>query len=184
MAAGNISFADYLSAIDHMNVIKEAVNGTTLVTLDEQSYIPRLKRLDPNLKPDVFVCQLSTNDAVKDLPVGTIESTGEGSVGGAVRTIIHYVRSLWKCPVAFYTGTRFNNEKYADMVRLLQEISAEEQISIIDLWSDDELNRIDHETRGLYILRDCVHPTKAGYLNWWLPVFEKRLKEIMEDYIR
>lgn len=59
------SFVDYFEAIDGVNAVKEAVGGTTLVTEDETSYIPRMENIDKSIKADAFVCQLSTNDASK-----------------------------------------------------------------------------------------------------------------------
>ena len=71
-----VSFVDYLEAADGIIPIKEAVSGTTLADRNEKSYVSRLKRINPELKPDAFVCQLSTNDATKGIPLGSV-SEGE-----------------------------------------------------------------------------------------------------------
>lgn len=58
-----VSFADYLEKTDGIHAIKEAVSGTTLVDIKDNSYVSRMKTIDKNIKADAFVCQLSTNDA-------------------------------------------------------------------------------------------------------------------------
>ena len=62
-AAGGVSFADIMGEVCGINCIKEAVSGTTLADMDDSSYVARLKRIDRTIALDLFVCQLSTNDA-------------------------------------------------------------------------------------------------------------------------
>lgn len=59
-----VSFADYIGAMNDCNIIKEAVSGTTLVDEGVDSYISRLNKIDTQ-NADIFVCQLSTNDATQ-----------------------------------------------------------------------------------------------------------------------
>ena len=178
-ASCGVSFADYFRDLDGVDVVKEAVNGTTLVTQDETSYIPRLRRVKTDMAFDAVVCQLSTNDAKQDMPFGDLNSNTENDIAGAIMTIIDYVRAVWNCPVIFYTGSRFDNDRYGKMVSLLYEIADKKKIGIIDLWNDEELNVVPQELKDLYILEDGVHPTKAGYLEWWFPFMEKRLIDII-----
>lgn len=182
-AAGGVSFVDMLAEKDGVVCIKEAVSGTTLVDNGETSYVARLKKLAPLPAPDAFVCQLSTNDAARGLPVGTVSETYDldsfdtSTVAGAIEYIITYVRKQWNCPVVFYTGTRFSSEYYAILVGLLLKIREKYDICVIDMWNSG-MNDIDAALYKTY-MADGVHPTLKGYREWWLPVFEKVLDTIL-----
>ena len=167
-ASLNYSFADFLQQKDGIRSVKEAVGGTTLVNDSEDSYIPRMKTIDPNLAADLFVCQLSTNDFAQDKDPERIYA--------AIEEIIDYARSTWNCPIMFCASPRFDRPTYADAVEKLKEIAARKQIGIIDLWSNDTFNAISDAQRELYMF-DPVHPTMAGYRLWWLPEMEKEIKE-------
>lgn len=183
--ACGVSFVDYLEKKDGVIPIKEAVGGTTLVTTGTDSYIPRMETIDSSLQADAFVCQLSTNDATKGMPLGTIsdsfdrETFDTETVAGAIEYIISYAGDTWNCPVIFYTGTKYDDAAYGDMVALLLQIQEKWNCGVIDLWDDAELNDITDEQRNLYML-DGVHPTKAGYLEWWLPTIESYLENAMQ----
>ena len=170
-ASMGISFVDYLARRDGILAVKEAVSGTTLVDMGPDSYISRMKRLDPTMPFDLFVCQLSTNDARLQLP--------PEAIADAINFIISYARKTWGCPVAFYTSPRYENDDYEKMVELLLTIAEKQNIDVIDLWNDARWNDISQARRQLY-MADPVHPTRAGYLEWWLPKWEQRLTEIFE----
>ena len=111
-AAHNNSFAEYIAKKDSCTCIKEAVNGTTLIDNGEDSYIERMRdKLDPKQQVDLFICQLSTNDATRNSPLGEIsescdlESFDVETVCGAIEYIIAYAKETWHCPVMFYTNT-------------------------------------------------------------------------------
>lgn len=181
------------------NFTKEAVSGTTLVDTDETSYVSRLlSNIDPQNKYDLFICQLSTNDATQEKPLGNIagtniantniastklenvgqntaqESFDKMTITGAIEYIISYVRTTWNCPIMFYTGSRYESENYQAMVDRLFEIADKWKIGIIDLWSSDTFNNISDEERELF-MNDPIHPTKAGYMKWWCPEMEKQV---------
>lgn len=181
------------------NFTKEAVSGTTLVDTDETSYVSRLlSNIDPQNKYDLFICQLSTNDATQEKSLGdiagtniantNIASTIQKNVGqntdqeafdkltitGAIEYIISYVRTTWNCPIMFYTGSRYESENYQAMVDRLYEIADKWKIGIIDLWSSDTFNNISDEEREIF-MNDPIHPTKAGYMKWWCPEMEKQV---------
>lgn len=175
-ASGGLSFADYLCKRNGINMIKEAVSGTTLVDNGPDSYISRMKKIDRE-QADLFVCQLSTNDATRRKPLGTI-SAGKaindfdtGTIAGAIEYITAYAEKRWHCPVVFYSNPRYDSEEYAEMVELLKQLSDKWGFKIIDLWNNGEFNNISEEERKLY-MADPIHPTKAGYLKWWVPFFE------------
>ena len=182
-----VSFVDYLEAADGIIPIKEAVSGTTLADRSEKSYVSRLKRINPELKPDAFVCQLSTNDATKGIPLGSVSEGVEladfdtSTVAGAIEYIIFHVRLTWDCPIVFYTQAKYDSEQYGKMVDLLLQIQKKWGITVIDLWNNEQINSITDEQRSLYLV-DKIHPTKAGYLEWWLPEFEKELNNVFKQH--
>jgi len=184
-SAKGVSFADYIAARNGCNVVKEAVSGTTLVDSGIGSYISRLKKLDTSIDVDLFVCQLSTNDASQKKPLGQVSASTERSdfdtktVAGAIEYIIAYARDTWGCPVVFYTNPRYESEGYAAMVDLLAEIGDKWDISVVDMWNDDGFNAITEDQRALY-MADSIHPTQAGYLEWWTPKFETVLYEAVK----
>ena len=178
-ASKGVSFADYIAIRNNCTITKEAVSGTTLADSGARSYISRLKDLDRNMKVDLFVCQLSTNDATQKKPLGAVsenEDYDTSTVAGAIEYIIDYAKTAWGCPVVFYTNPQYDSSEYAAMVDLLGKISKKWNISVIDLWSDEAFNIITEEKRQLY-MADPIHPTQAGYLEWWTPVMEDALYE-------
>ncbi len=180
-----VSFADFLEKADGITAIKEAVSGTTLVDVKSSSYVSRMKTIDKNIKADAFVCQLSTNDATKEMPLGEISDSfsindfDTQTVAGAIEYIIAYVRENWNCPVVFYTQSKYDSVHYSEMVELLLEIQKKWDIYVIDLWNDEVINSITDEQRNLYLV-DHIHPTKAGYKEWWLPKFQECLYQIFK----
>lgn len=176
------SFADDLSARLQCNVVKEAVSGTTLSTTSPNSYVTRLDNIKTR-QADLFICQLSTNDASQKKPLGEVtdsermEDFDTDTVAGAMKYIIAYAKDKWDCPVVFYTNPKYDSDEYAAMVELLYEIRDKWGIGVIDLWT--ELPEITEEERALY-MADAIHPTRAGYLEWWTPVMEKDIIEMME----
>lgn len=183
-----VSFVEYIDRLNGTTSVKEAVSGTTLVTKDDasgNSYIPRMKTIDPDIPADAFICQLSTNDATRHMPLGKISEGFERAdfdtetVAGAIEYIIAYAGKTWHCPVLFYTGTRFDCKEYGEMVKLLLEIQKKWKIGVIDLWNDVALNAISEKDYNLY-MSNPIHPTQAGYLLWWTPAMEAYLYEFLK----
>lgn len=176
---------EYLVARFDANLVKETVSGTMLIDNGKSSYIQRmLNNLDANAQYDLFVCQLSTNDATWKKPLGEIsdgtdlESFDTSTITGAMEYIIVYAQETWGCPVAFFTGSRYDSAEYEAMVTTLLALEEKYGICVLDLWSDDSFNDISDEDRGLY-MQDKIHPTKAGYLYWWGPEMERQLLEFL-----
>lgn len=184
-SAMGMSFADYLEARDGCQIIKEAVSGTTLTDEGISSYISRMKKIDTDLQPDLFLCQLSTNDASQGKELGAVADGKEiGSfdtktVAGAIEYIIAYVEQTWNCPVMFYTNPYYESDTYGQMVDLLKKIAEKWDVSVINLWDSKEFNNISDEKRKLY-MADEIHPTQAGYLEWWLPEFEENIENVLK----
>lgn len=183
-ASQGASFADYIARRNGCEAIKEAVSGTTLMDNGGDSYVSRLKRLNAAGGIDLFVCQLSTNDASRKMPVGTvsdsfsIEDFDTKTTAGAIEYIIAFAKENYYCPIVFYTSPKYESENYRKMVEILKEIETKWNIVIIDMWNDEEFNNIRKEQRDLY-MADSIHPTKAGYIEWWTPYFEKTLIEVL-----
>ena len=183
-----VSFVEYIDRLNGTTSVKEAVSGTTLVTKDDasgSSYIPRMKTINPDIPADAFICQLSTNDATRHMPLGKISEGFEladfdtETVAGAIEYIIAYAGKTWHCPVLFYTGTRFDCEEYGEMVKLLLGIQKKWKIGVIDLWNDKALHAISKKDYNLY-MSNPIHPTQAGYLLWWTPAMEAYLYEFLK----
>lgn len=179
------SFADFLEKADGITAIKEAVSGTTLVDVKKSSYVSRMKTIDKDINADAFVCQLSTNDATKEMPLGKMSESFKiidfdtQTVAGAIEYIIAYAKETWNCPIIFYTQAKYDSEHYEKMVELLLDIQKKWDITVIDLWNNEEINSITDVQRKIYLV-DHIHPTRAGYKEWWLPEFQKCLYEILK----
>lgn len=158
MNAHGESFVDFLAKRDGVIPVKEAVSGTTLVTTKKNSYIERMKTIDTSMHADAFVCQLSTNDATINAPLGTVSTGTEltdfdtTTVAGAIEYIVCYAKQTWNCPVIFYTGTKYGSEAYGDMVDLLLKIQQKWDIGVLDLWNDADMSTVSAEDYALYIL--------------------------------
>lgn len=75
-ASQGSAVGEYLAARFATDLVKETVSGTMLVDNGKNSYIQRmLNNLDPNAKYDLFICQLSTNDATWKKPLGEISGS-------------------------------------------------------------------------------------------------------------
>ena len=178
------AFPIYLAKRYGILPVVEAVSGTTLTNNEDDSYIPRMKTLSISMAADAFVCQLSTNDATRKLPLGQIaEGTAKGSfdtgtITGSMEYIIAYARKTWGCPVIFYTGTRYDSPEYEAMVRRLLELQQKWGIGVIDLWNDPQMNAVSPEDYALYMY-DSIHPTRAGYRDWWTPKFASALADLL-----
>lgn len=196
--AGGYSMADAI-AENHAatECYKYAISGTTLaeyagehaMPTDEGgshgSYVYRMEQLNKDQKYDLFIVQLSTNDATVGIPMGEISADQElasqdtSTVIGAMEYIIAYVRENWGCPVMFYTGSKYDSEQYGEMVDVLLQLKDKWDIGVIDLWNNEEVNAIDDETRARYIKEDGIHPLKDGYVEWWTPVFEQAITDYL-----
>lgn len=144
--AWGTSLVDMIVARTDAKVVKEAVSGTTLVDNSEKSYISRLKKLDKKQPCDVFVYQLSTNDATKKKPLGSVSkdtnlaSFDTKTVCGAIEYIIAYAKETWNCSMVFYTSPEYASLAYASMVDALAQIAKKWDIQVVDLWNDKEIN--------------------------------------------
>ncbi|MFH0992984.1 MAG: SGNH/GDSL hydrolase family protein [bacterium] len=180
-----ISFVEFLCRHSGCIGVKAAVSGTTLADISDQSYVSRLKKVDRQVRPDAIIVQLSTNDAGLNHRFGVIAGRRDlgdydvMTIAGAIEYIIAYARQTWRCPVLFYTGTRYDNETYGRMVTLLLAVQKAWGIGVIDLWHDPLMNQVAAADYARF-MADGVHPTIAGYFQWWGPRLETLLGEFFE----
>lgn len=180
-AALHQSIPEYFAARMGCTSIREAVDGTTLCDTKNSSYIHRMQNNIPaDASVDLLICQLSTNDASKGMPLGNF-GDGTDTVTGAMEYIVEYAKETWGCPVVFYTNARFDSEPYAKMVERLYELSERYGVGVLDLWSDDAWNAISEEQRALY-MKDAIHPYQAGYREWWGPELERQLCTVLDAW--
>ncbi|MCR4748196.1 MAG: SGNH/GDSL hydrolase family protein [Lachnospiraceae bacterium] len=182
-AANGISFADIICEKNGYEMIKESVSGTTLVDEDDSSYVSRLRKIKSD-NADLFICQLSTNDATKLYPFGVvsegkdIDTFDVNTIAGAIEYIIAYASGKWNCPIAFYTGTRYESDHYAKMVKLLIMIAEKWSIKVINLWDEPFFNDVSEDDYKRY-MSDPIHPTIEGYREWWTPFIERCIKGML-----
>ena len=186
-ASFNESFVHYAAKKCGIEYILEAISGTTLVDTPRNgndSYVTRMKGIDKSYPADLFLCQLSTNDATNKKPLGEIaegfdkEKFDVLTITGAMEYVIAYARETWGCKVAFYTGTKYGSPEYEAMVARLLELKEKWGIDVLDLWNDPEMNAVSKSDYDLYMF-DPIHPCKAGYKLWWGPKFVKFFEEIL-----
>ncbi len=175
-ASGGLSMADVLARRRGIAVEKNAVNGTTLADLDENSYLSRLVRARAE-RPDVFVCQLSTNDA-RLAPLGepsAADACGDPKTTcGALERISDLVKARWGCPFLLYSSAYFYSPAYAREVELAAVVAARRGMRFLDLYRDAAFNDLPPALRARY-MHDEIHPTAEGYEKWWTPAFEEAL---------
>lgn len=161
-------------------------------------------KFDTTAKIDAFFCQVSTNDcsaerisalgAITADDVTDIDAFDLSTAAGSVEYVIAYVHETWGCPVYFYSGAKFGDpgsgvrshedptgSNYGQLVEVVN--AAVEKwnkvdgyhVGIVDLYNDDEFNASVSDEDYEYLMKDAVHPRKAGYLVWWLPEFQEFL---------
>ena len=161
-ASNGVSFVDMIGELCGANCIKEAMSGTTLVDINDESYVSRLKSISTGIFPDLFVCQLSTNDATRKLDINEIEKS--------ICFILSYVKNTFGCPIVFYTGTYYENNEYKKMIELLYNLKKKYDFYILDLYHDDDMLAVNEKDYQRY-MHDKIHPTLLGYREWWTPKF-------------
>lgn len=178
------SMCEAISEKTGANVIKWAVSGTTLSSAMPNSYVERLlKVIDTQEKCDLFITQLSTNDAGKNMELGEISDSFDKNTFdtkttiGAIEFIIATAREKWNCPIAFYTGTYYASGRYQKLVDALLETAKKWKIDIIDLWNSEKMRAVSQDDYKRF-MKDGVHPNKTGYDEWWVPEFIDFMEKI------
>lgn len=179
-ASRDASFVEYLQAGNGILPTKSAISGTTLAGTEPDTYVSRLESdFDADDSFDLFVVQLSTNDSRQNKELGSVSRAkttskfNKETTLGAIEFICSYVRSTFGCPVVFYTCLRKNDPDYVTLVGKLYDLQRKWGFSIIDLWADPALNALTDANP--IAMMDDAHPTRAGYLRLWTPIFEREL---------
>lgn len=185
--AKGVSFVNYLSKSTGCSVVKNAIGGTTTANIgDGRDFVRRsVDIINSTDRPDLFLCQMSANDATRGVPIGEITPEGTpmeqfntSTVAGAMEYIICYSDQKWGCPIAFYTAMNLSNDRYDQMVSLMYKIQAKWGVGIIDLYHGLGRYSIKAKTYRLY-MKDRLHPMKAGYMKWVTPYFEARIPGLL-----
>ena len=191
--SGGVSFEDYLEAIDGATVIAVDEGATTIAKRDglDSSFLERLQRAeDPSWKIDAVILQVSTNDASNNAGLGELTDSYDRNTfdlyttGGGLEYLISYISEKYDAPILIYcsapfkTGPIYNAELYDDMVQRVKEIVAKwdkkTEIVFLNQWEDESMRSVSQE-EIVHYMSDPVHPAMAGYLEWWLPGFQKAL---------
>lgn len=188
-SGGHYSMADAIQD-NHPGTVceKYAISATTLVNEKEDSYVGRMKLISKDETPDLFVVQLSTNDATTGKPMGEVtDSTDpadfdDTTIAGAIETIISYVKETFGCPVVFYTGTYIEKEGYDEMVDLLLQIQEKWGIGVVDMYHNEEMTALYGTDLYNEYMHDEIHPFRKGYVEWWTPVIEEYLTEFLSNH--
>ena len=186
----NESMADFIAKKYRCTCIKEAVSGTTLATYKKNSYVERLDAyLASTDRPehvDAVIVQLSTNDQYRPEDFGVVTPSevrdpaafDTATTFGAMEYIIATAKGEWDCPVLFYANPPTERSSYMDMVLGLYEIAVKWDVCVIDMYMDLEFQSIPTPEQKKLWMTDKIHPTKAGYRDWWLPKFEEALLDL------
>ena len=55
-------------------------------------------------------------------------------------------------------------------------------IGVVDLWNNEEMTAVTEKEEEISkLMGDPVHPFRDGYVNWWLPEFEKAFTEYFSN---
>ncbi len=71
-------------------------------------------------------------------------------------------------PIPFFTDPTYDR-----LVNQINKLAPKLGITVLDLYHNPEFKNQD----SLYMI-DEINPTRAGYRDKWLPVFERKLTEI------
>lgn len=200
------SFVDFIRKRQDATCIKKAISGTSLMDVDQpktndaefknsplngKSYVYRFndylsseERAD---KVDALILQLSTNDAKAGVEYGEVlpDMFKDPSVFdtkktiGAIEYIIAKAKEVWNCPVLLYSNSYYSNNYYPLLVDAAKPLVDKWGITYLNMYQDEEFNNISDEARALY-MHDRIHPTKAGYRDWWTPRFESSLEGMLK----
>lgn len=148
------SFVDYLWKRDGVAAIKDADSVSHAA-----SYLSRFKDELKEPKPELFAMQISKWNIVSDL-----------------KYIVTTAQKEWHCPILLYTNSFFTDPTYDRLVNQMNKLAPKLGITVLDLYHNPEFKNQDN----LYMI-DEINPTRAGYRDKWLPIFERKLTEIFAN---
>lgn len=210
-AARGEAVPDYMAMRDGTVCWKSGISGTTLADIPfgpeadnpwrarvneetpealcremaKLSYLRRLADFPRDVRPDLFILQLSTNDAQFPMRYqGKIaggfepEAFDTGTTFGTMEAILCRVRRDWSCPVLVYSSPLLSTEAYSAMVRTARAICRKWGAHLLDLNADAAFNALGRAHMEDW-MADEVHPLRRGYLEWWTPAFESAIEKIL-----
>ena len=172
--------------------MKSSYSGTTIAYQDDRSYAPRLMTYTKADGFDAVVIQLSTNDAGQGVVRGEISESynpvdfDQTTFCGAMEAMLEYCKNTLQCPAVVFTVTSygqrddmFTEDNYDGMVQVTKKLCEKWGAHLLNMWEDEELNNITKEQFNDWMANGS-HPVRKGYLEWWLPEFEKALYPLFE----
>lgn len=180
-ANNGVSFADYMAKENDWICHKRAISGTTLVDSGIKSYVQRLDNDIPkNARIDHMICQLSTNDATQNKPLGSlsdsydVDTLDRTTIYGALEYIAYYCRNVLNCELSFYTNPRYSNDLYTWMMDAVYEVADKWDLRVIDFYNYRNMEPLSAETLRSY-MSDDIHPNADGY-HWMANEMSKYLE--------
>ena len=185
-ATNGYSMADVIAEHTDTDFYKNAVSGTTLQVsgLNEgRSYVERFESSDMQRMeaPDIFIIQLSTNDAIpkyfENLGAPTPYDIRSPSLFertttcGALEYIISSAINKWDCEIAIYTNPYYDSANYSMLVECAKTIALKWDVIFVDMYNDVDFNIL---RKDAYMF-DNIHPTIEGYSEWIAPYMEEKL---------
>lgn len=155
------SFVDIISEKPGYKVFKDAINGTTLSTKFNNSYLERFKNnFNLNTIFDCIVIQLSTNDANANnkIDIGDINSRNTIETFGSINVLIDFIKKNSSSKIIFFTNLYFENNVYKNMVDNLLKLSKLRNFKVIDFYNDNNLKENISDYKA-----DIIHPNLKGY---------------------
>lgn len=184
--SGGNSIGEYFQNRFGCNLYKQTISGTTLSTIKADSYCDRIKRFDEDVNYGLMFVQLSTNDATNKVEIGEINSSKNKEdfdttkVAGAIEYILTYAKDILHTKVVFFTNCKYESDHYAKMVEFIKsdKLATKYDFMLLNLYDDVDFNSITEEQRALY-MHDEIHPTLAGYRDWWGKKWESDLLSLL-----
>ena len=192
-------YFEYLAeSIGFGSVIPMGVTGSCISAASDygQSNQPLINRYQNIPSADLIVIFMGTNDYGHETPLGSVEDTRDGTFYGALNVIIPdlvanhpFSKIVFVTPMHRYgfgtsklLGTPFLSDDVAngvgatlgDYVDALKLVCANNDVSVIDLYTECTLDPADADIRRDY-MPDGLHPNAAGH---------EVIAGIMEAHIR
>ena len=172
---------------------KNAISGSTLAYVEGTENI-RDRIVNGVKKPyDYIILDGGYNDYGKSLPLGSLmsgsypyASTPDATtVIGAMELIFQHIKKNYpKTKIYFVTPHKVNrvwtqvnslNLTFKDYYDALISVCNLYGVPVIDLWNESGLITYFSEMKVFTKDNDGLHPTKEGYEEFYLPVFQKSL---------
>lgn len=162
-ATNGYSFVDMLNEYDdneyYFEVIKEAIDGTTLANIDKDSYVARLRKysLDELKSFDYILVQLSTNDLSRVKKEDDVND--ETTTLGAINEFLKLDKSFNEPKIIFYTCFKDRDKSYEKRIESLKNLLEKDSLGFIDFYYDENFINQDFN----FVMQDPVHPNINGY---------------------